>query len=74
MSNVQKKKSYKRLNWINNWWSKLAIQDSSKNKFGFFILLEQIRGKKQSPTVWEMKRGSFYSQIEKTTFIIGVSK
>ncbi len=45
-----------------------------KNKFGFFILLEQIRGKKQSPTVLEIKRGSFCSQIEKTTFIISVSK
>ncbi len=36
-----------------------------KNKFGFHILLLEIRRKKQSPTVWEIKRGSFCSQIEK---------
>jgi hypothetical protein len=39
-----------------------------------FILLGQIIGKKQSPNVWDIKRGSFCSQIEKTTFIITVSK
>ncbi len=83
MSGVQKKPSYKKLKWINNWWSKLAIQDYSPKKIWFFhhsrankrekTVSNCLRNKKRFLLFPNRKDRIYYKcfQIKKKIFIIG---
>ncbi len=81
----KKKQSYKKLKWINNWWSKLAIQDYSKKEIWSFhpsrankrkkTVSNCLRNKKRFVLFPNRKDHIYYKcfQIKKKIFIIGNS-